>query len=144
METHGSRFPDQHHFYLTVCHRTEVCPFPSCHMALGFCMPGNLKTGQQTQIKSPALSNHALLRLPWLHQHLLWRQQQPHDLARRWIHYAWRHWNQIKHLPGVSWHRIAASYTMMHIDHELTCKVALHPLLPVLGCILTSHKAPAL
>ena len=50
-----------------------------------------------------------------------------HDLAHRWIHYAWRHWKQIKHVPGISWHRIAASYTMLHIDQELTCKVLLRP-----------------
>ena len=68
-----------------------------------------------------------------LHGKFHGRHQQRFDLLCRWIHYAWRHWNQIKHVPGVSWRRIAASYTMMHIDEQLTCKVPLHSLLPVPG-----------
>lgn len=45
---------------------------------------------------------------------------------RRWIHYARRHWEQLKGVPGISWQRIARSHTMMSIDQELTCKVLLH------------------
>ena len=92
-------------------------------------MPGKLRAEQQpvkSEIRSAALSDCASRHLPW-------RPQQVPDLARRWIHYAWRHWDQIQHVPGMSWHRIGASSTMVHIDQELTCKVALHPLLPVPG-----------
>jgi hypothetical protein len=51
-------------------------------------------------------------------------------LLRRWIHYAWRHWEQLKVVPGISWQRISRIHTMMSIDQELTCKV----LLPSFTC----------
>ena len=46
-------------------------------------------------------------------------------MLSRFIHYAWRHWEQLKTIPGISWQRIAGSRTMISVDQELTCKVAL-------------------
>lgn len=62
-------------------------------------------------------------------------------MLSRWIHYAWRHWEQLKSVPGISWQRIAASRTMMSIDQVLACKVLL-PLCIQIFNILLCPKVP--
>ncbi len=49
-------------------------------------------------------------------------------MLRRYIHYVWRHWEQLKRIPGISWQRIVRCRTMMDMDEELSCKV--HMLIP--------------
>ena len=60
-------------------------------------------------------------------------------MLSRYIHYVWRHWEQLKHIPGISWSRIVQCRTMMSMDQELTCKVQL---VCILITVLRKHVSP--
>ena len=50
-------------------------------------------------------------------------------VLRRFIHYVWRHWEQLRRIPGISWPQIVRCRTMMDMDRELSCKVQLRHML---------------
>ncbi|CAL5220658.1 g2704 [Coccomyxa viridis] len=43
-------------------------------------------------------------------------------IVLRFVHYVWRHWEQLKRIPGISWPRIVRCRNMMDMDRELSCK----------------------